>query len=140
MPALDSYGGRKSYYTEDEMAMFRNPERYYYGPAKGSAEKFFAGINSKARSRQMGEAAASQAIPTSYASFGTQSTSPNLSLSGFSGQTSGGTAGLAGLSNYANGGMVQAIRRLAGGGVVNDAQGIGSLFQAMVERPKRINL
>tara|TARA_R110000772_G_scaffold78474_1_gene168247 strand:- start:268 stop:1464 length:1197 start_codon:yes stop_codon:yes gene_type:complete len=106
VPALDNYGGRKSYYTEDERAMFRNPERYYYGPAKGSAEKFFAGINSKARSRQMGEAAASQAIPTSYASFGTQSTSPNLSLSGFSGQTSGGTAGLAGLSNYANGGPV----------------------------------
>ena len=138
MAVLEKWRGRDSYYTAAEMDRVNNPRKYYGKKVGGHPytwnaqhKKFIEEIEAKAASRRRADLRVKEAIPTSYASFGTGGTNPVFSFSGFAGQTSDAFLGPADQKNltqaqYENGGVVE-------------QEGIGRVFESSMVEPIQYN-
>ena len=98
MPILSEYAGPvrdRGFYSASDWNKLQNPD---WAKDQAEYDAFATQAAARASSNAEAMARANEAIPYSYTQFGRGSTEPAFSLSGFAGQTSGGTAGLSGFA------------------------------------------
>ena len=98
MPIFEEYGGptrERGYYSAADWAKLQNPD---WAKSQEEYDAFAAQAAARAANNAAAMSRAREAIPYSYTQFGQGSTEPVFSLSGFAGQSGGGTAGLAGFA------------------------------------------
>lgn len=99
MSIFAEYSGpltERGFYSAADWDKLQNPSDW--ARTQEEYDAFVEEAQSRAENRKAALSRAQEAIPTSYAVEGYGGTNPYLSLSGFSGHTSGGTAGLSGFS------------------------------------------